>query len=162
MWNLISSVNVHWPIVAINNLILLAITLCVPLIVSACNPDKRNGVFVAEFANESNLLIFKPNITLPSPEDDYRFNYELRKGATVCTLTGELDIKEAPPDDECPGTKGRGKISCNDGKSMKLRWSLTSCRGGFGKSTSKGNTKLYFGFDRNKERALDQLNKAKQ
>jgi len=136
--------------------------LLLPLVVSACIPEKRNGVLVAKFSSESPAFIFKPNILLPSPENGYRISYDFRKGEDICVLTGEPDNKEIPTEDNCPGMKGKGKLSCNNGKSMKLGWVLTSCIGGFGQSMGKGEPKFVFAFGHNKERALDQLIEGKQ
>ncbi|MBL8414283.1 MAG: hypothetical protein JNM42_07590 [Propionivibrio sp.] len=115
---------------------------------------------MAKFDDEGQL--FKTKILLPTAEDNYRFNFELRQGNVVCSLTGELHEKEAPLADNCDGMKGDGRITCNDGRTRRLRWLLTSCIGGHGRSIAGKGENFFFGFDHNKDRALDQLAKAQR
>lgn len=129
-------------------------------ITAACRRDSEYGVLVAKFDDDSQL--FKAKIFLPKVEDNYQFNFELRQGDTVCSLTGQLSGKDLPDQDRCEGIKGDGKIVCNDGRSQRMRWLLTSCLGGHGRSVGKKARRFFFGFDRNKERALDQLAKAQR
>ena len=129
-------------------------------ITAACRRDSEYGILVAKFDDDSQL--FKAKIFLPKSEDNYRFNFELRQGDTACSLTGQLAGKEIPPPDDCEGIKGDGKIACNDDRSLRTRWVITSCLGGHGRSVGKKGRRFYFGFDRNKERALDQLAKAQR
>lgn len=130
------------------------------LITAACRRDSDYGVLVAKFDDDSQL--FKAKIFLPKAEDNYKFNFELRQGDTVCALTGQLVGKELPDQDNCEGVKGDGKIACNDDRSLRMRWVLSSCLGGHGRSVGKKGRRFFFGFDRNKERALDQLAKAQR
>ena len=129
-------------------------------ITAACRRDSEYGVLVAKFDDDSQL--FKAKIFLPKAEDNYQFNFELRQGNKVCSLTGQLKGKELPDQDSCEGIKGDGKIACNDNRSLRMRWVLTSCLGGHGRSVGKNGLRFFFGFDRNKERALDQLAKAQR
>ena len=135
--------------------------LCLPLtITTACRRGDDYGVLVAKFDDDGRL--FKTKIFLPAAEDNYRFNFELRHGDTVCSLTGQLGSKELIDSESCEGIGGNGKITCNDDRSRKLRWSMTSCSAGNGRSIGKKGRHFYFGFDRNKDRALDQLAKAQR
>jgi hypothetical protein len=129
-------------------------------ITTACRRDNEYGVLVAKFDDDSQL--FKAKIFLPTSEDNYRFNFELRQGDAECSLTGQLRGKDLPVQALCEGTEGDGKITCNDGRSQRLRWLMTSCLGGHGRSVGKKGGHFFFGFDRNKERALDQLAKAQR
>ena len=135
----------------------LVLAISLPFVLGACRPEKGYGMLVADYSDGSTRTLFRTRVVLPRPEDSYRFNYELRSGEKICTLTGELNLKEIPANDECPGTKGRGKISCNDGKPMKIRWSMSSCQDGSGRSMGKGKAKFYFGYAHNKESAQDLL-----
>ncbi|MBS1229370.1 MAG: hypothetical protein H6R17_2647 [Proteobacteria bacterium] len=135
--------------------------LCLALsITTACRRGDEYGVLVAKFDDDGPL--FKTKIFLPAAEDNYRFNFELRQGNTVCSLTGQLGGKELPDAENCGGIRGDGKISCNDDRSRRLRWSMTSCSAGHGRSVGKKGRHFYFGFDHNKDRALDQLAKAQR
>ena len=140
-----------------NYFVLIVLAIMLPLVITTCQREKGFGMLVAEYSDGSTRTLFRTKVLLPKPEDGYRFSYELRSGDKVCTLTGELDIKEIPAADECTGTKGRGKIVCNDGKPMKVRWSMSSCQGGSGRSMGKGKARFFFGYAHNKERAQDQL-----
>jgi len=135
--------------------------LCLILsITTACRRGEEYGFLVAKFDDERQL--FKTKIFLPTAEDNYRFNFELRQADLVCSLTGQFAGKELPDSDRCEGIGGDGKITCNDGRTRKLRWLMTSCLAGHGRSIGKKGRHFYFGFDRNKDRALDQLAKAQR
>jgi len=135
--------------------------LCLTLsIATACRRGNEYGVLVAKFDDEAQL--FKAKIFLPTAKDKYQFNFELRQGHVVCSLTGQLTEKEFPDSDSCEGIKGDGKITCNNGRTQRMRWLLTSCLSGYGQSVGNMGLNFFFGFDHNKDRALDQLAKVQR
>lgn len=144
----------------LKSIVTSVLILTFSMAVTACRSGSEYGVLVAKFDDGAQL--FKAKIFLPAVEDRYQFNFELRQGKLVCSLTGQRKEKELVVADRCEGIKGEGKISCNDGYAQRLRWLQTSCLGGHGRSIGKKGRHFYFGFDHNKERALDQLAKAQQ
>ena len=135
--------------------------LCLSLLITtACRRGDEYGVLVAKFDDDGQL--FKAKIFLPTAEDNYRFNFALRQGDAVCSLTGQPSGKQLPDSDSCEGIEGDGKITCNDGRTARLRWLMTSCLAGHGRSIEKKGRHFFFGFDRNKDRALDQLASAQR
>jgi len=129
-------------------------------ITTACHRDNKYGVLVAKFDDEGQL--FKAKILLPTADDNYRFNFELRQGNVKCSLTGQITEREFPDSDSCEGIKGDGKFTCNNGSTQRIRWLQTSCIGGHGRSIGGKGENFFFGFDHNKDRALDQLAKAQR
>ena len=85
-----------------NYFVLFALAIALPTVVTAYRKEKGYGMLVAEYTNGSTVLRFRSKILLLTPENNYRFNYKLQSGEKVCTLTGELDIKEITAEDECP------------------------------------------------------------
>jgi len=49
----------------------------------------------------------------------------------------------------CAGQRGRGRVSCSDGRRMNIEWFATSCTTGYGEGADKGGTtfRFAFGFD---------------
>lgn len=130
------------------------------LAANGCSRQPVTAMLVAEYSEGSTTTLFRARVPVPSAEDDYRFNFALQNGKKTCTLIGALDAP--PPAGECAGASGRGTITCNDGKPMKLRWTLSSCRSGSGRSIGKGKTRFLFGYAHNKERAQDQLDRIRK
>ncbi len=102
-------------------------------------------------------------IVIPPPENgEYRMHYALHHGDGVCLLTGQIADENTLFFSACEGVSGTGKISCNDGRALNLQWSLTSCRGGYGRSIEHAGPSFFFGFEQDEEKAFDQLKKAQQ
>jgi len=146
------------PIMARLKFIVTASICLIALVTSACRSGNATGVLVGGFADEK--PIFRTKIVLPSRDEEYQLRYELHQGNTVCLLTGKLPREELPTFNNCKGQTGTGRISCNDGRAMNLQWTLTSCEGGMGWSVETTGPSFFFGFEHDKERALDQLAQA--
>lgn len=128
------------------------------LAVAACHSEGARVILVGRFPNQGPIL--KAKVELPSSEDPYRFRSELSQGVLSCTLSAKL-VDDGPLGaNDCAGRKGSGKITCNDGKKSTIEWILTSCRSGFGRSVSRSEQSFVFGFNRDPDRAIDQLEKA--
>lgn len=128
------------------------------LTVAACHSEGSHVVLVGRFSNQGPVL--KAKMNLPSSEEPYHFRAELRQGDFSCTLSAKLADDTQQGARDCAGRKGSGQIHCNDGKKSTVEWMLTSCRSGFGRSVSRSEPRFIFGFNRDPDRAIDQLEKA--
>ena len=135
------------------------IALTAALALAACGMNSGRAVLVAELG-ESRYPI-KARVEFPAAEDGFKFGYDLRQGDKTCVLTGRPDERRGArfPDD-CDGIKGSGRLTCTDGADARIAWIMTSCRSGYGWTIRRGGTSFRFGFSHNKDRALDQLERA--
>lgn len=129
------------------------------LAVFVCHADERQGFLVGNFSDRSAFL--KARITLPTSDVPARLAYELKRGSLSCLLSAELRDDQSEVSDECSGRNGVGELKCNDGRLLPLRWKLSSCRGGFGRSFLATEPTFVFGFGHDPDHALDQLEIAK-
>lgn len=86
--------------------------------------------------------------------------FALHQGETLCVLAGSIPEDNIPFFGRCDGLSGIGSISCNNGRSSEVTWTLTSCQGGYGRSIGNFGPNFYFGFDQVKEKAFEQLREA--
>ena len=113
------------------------------------------GYLFGRFSDRDGLI--KAIIELPKGEQLPELDYELRRGSFSCLLTARLTEDATPSAYGCAGRHGSGAISCNDGRKLPLNWSLSSCRGGFGRSPEDRTPMFFFGFGTDPDRALDRL-----
>lgn len=128
------------------------------LVATACNPENGHVFLVGRFSDQGGIL--KTNLSLPPRDDSFHFRSELRQGDLSCALTAKLLDKTPLNASDCAGRKGSGKVSCNDGQKYPLEWTLTSCRSGFGRAVPGSAQPFVFGFNRDPDRAIDQMEKA--
>jgi len=130
------------------------------LFTTACSTEVVRGVLVGNFIDEEPMVT---SIVIPASSDgEYHMHFGLLQDKRVCLLTGEIPTATISFFQACEGLSGPAKISCNDGRSLNLRWSLSSCRGGYGRSDERADSRFFFGFGDSEERARDQLDKARQ
>lgn len=130
------------------------------LITAGCRTEAVRGVVVGRFVDEQPMAA---SVLIPaSNEAVFPIYVELRQSDTVCLLSGEIREGIVPLFDICEGASGSGNISCNDGRTLKLEWTLSSCQGGNGRSTNSVGSRFFFGFDLTGKKALDQLTAAQQ
>ncbi len=103
---------------------------------------------------------FRIKIDLPNKSERFALSFPVQLKQTSCALTGQLDTADGHGIDRCEGA-GSGKLVCNNGRKLSFRWALTSCMGGFGYTPNAPKSHVIFGFGHNKDRALDQLERAK-
>ena len=132
----------------------------VSVFVSGCSPEVPHGVLVGRFLDGSRAM--KTKIVLPAQGKPYLLQYEIRRDSDLlsCQLSATPAEKNKPDSGDCAGISGVGTLSCSDGRVHPLTWLLTSCRSGFGWSSKRGKPTFVFGFGRNSDRALDQLDVA--
>lgn len=100
-------------------------------------------------------------IVIPQPAGgEYPLYIALRQDEGLCVLSGAIPEDDTLFFGRCENLSGTGNISCNNGRSAQVQWTLTSCQGGYGRSIRKYGPDFFFGFDQNKEKAIEQLRKA--
>ena len=100
-------------------------------------------------------------IVIPQPEGgEYQMYIPLHQGEGLCVLAGVIPEDDFAFFGRCENLSGTGSISCNNGRSAQVRWTLTSCQGGHGRSVGNFGPNFFFGFDQDKEKAIEQLRKA--
>lgn len=128
------------------------------MITTACRTTDTRAVLVGQFADEE--LMVTP-IVIPQPAGgEYQLYIALRQGDGLCVLSGAIPEDDALFFGHCENLSGAGNISCNNGRSAQVQWTLTSCQGGHGRSIRKYGPDFFFGFDQDKEKAIEQLRKA--
>lgn len=130
------------------------------LLTAACRTEETRAVLVGRFAGEEAMVA---SIVIPPQEGgEYPMYFALAQGETLCVLAGSI------PDDDtlffkrCEGLSGKGSISCNNGRSSDVSWTLSSCHGGHGRSIGNLGPGFSFGFEQSKEKATRQLHEAEQ
>lgn len=130
------------------------------LITTACRTAGAHAVLAGQFADEE--LVVTP-IVIPPPEGgEYQMYISLRQGEGLCVLAGAIPEDDALFFSRCDNLSGTGRISCNNGRSAQVRWALTSCQSGHGRSIGKFGPDFFFGFDQDKEKAIEQLREAER
>ena len=86
--------------------------------------------------------------------------FGIHQDGRVCLVTGKVPATTIPLLQSCEGLSGSGRISCNDGQVLTLKWSLTSCHGGYGRSSERTDSRFFFGFADSEAQAFEQLSKA--
>lgn len=128
------------------------------LLATACRTDPVQGVLVAGFVDEEPSV---RTVVIPASEDgELQLHYVLEGNDRICVMTGEVPLRNLFLHSRCDGVTGTGKLSCNDGRSLNLEWTLTSCNGGYGRSMEFAGPTFFFGFDANEEKARQQMKKA--
>ncbi len=136
----------------------LTLLLLATLSLAACRKEPTRGELVGRLVETGES--FRIKIDLPNKSDHFKLNYPIQLERTSCVLTGQIDPVDWPRVADCEGN-GRGKLVCNNGRKLSFRWTLTSCMGGFGYTQNSPKSRVIFGFGHNKDRALDQLERAK-
>jgi hypothetical protein len=130
------------------------------LITAACVSEDVRGVLVGGFSDADPIVTA---IVIPASQDgEYHLHYGFRQEDRVCLLSGELPTASIPYFQSCAGLRGTGKISCNDGRALNLKWVLDSCQSGYGRSDGRADSRFTFGFGDSEERGRDQLEKARR
>jgi len=143
----------------LRNIATTALLCSSSLITTACVTDDVRGILVGGFSDTEPTVI---PIVIPAPQDgEYHIHYGFTQEGRVCLLTGEIPTDRIAFFEPCEGLRGTGRISCNDGRMLNLRWVLTSCQGGYGRSDAHADSSFYFGFGESEEHARDQLSKAR-
>lgn len=125
------------------------------LITSACRTADARAVLVGRFAEEELMVA---TIVIPQPEGgEYQMYIPLRQDQELCVLTGIIPEDDFPFFGRCENLSGTGSISCNNGRSRQVRWLLTSCQSGHGRSIGSFSPDFFFGFSSDKEKAIEQL-----
>lgn len=139
----------------LKRVMIAALLVACSWITAACRTEAIHGVLVGGFVDEEPMSTTV--LIHPSDEGAFPLHFELRQGDTICLLTGEIGPGIVPFFEICEGSKGSGNISCNDGRSANLQWSLSSCQGGNGRSVDDSDSRFLFGFEQTEEKAWDQL-----
>ena len=130
------------------------------LLTAACRTEETHAILVGRFADEETMLA---SIVIPALEDgEYPMYFALAQGETLCVLAGSIPDDNALFFKRCEGLSGKGSISCNNGRSSDVSWTLSSCHGGHGRSIGNLGPGFSFGFEQDKEKAVRQLRKAEQ
>ena len=144
----------------LKNVMTTALICSSSLIVTACSTEDVRGVLVGNFIDEETMVT---SIVIPASRGgEYHMHFGLLQDKRVCLLSGDIPTAPLSFFQPCEGLSGPAKISCNDGRSLNLRWFLTSCQGGYGRSDERADSRFFFGFGDSEERARDQLDKARQ
>lgn len=139
----------------LKNMITTALICSTPLLTTACRTEGARAVLVGRFTGEEPMIT---SIAIPQPErGEYAMHFALHQGETLCVLAGSIPEDNVPFFERCEGLSGRGSISCNNGRFSDVTWTLTSCHGGYGRSVGSLGPGFSFGFDQDKEKAIEQL-----
>ena len=139
----------------------LCLSIACAGLLAACGSNSGRATLVAELGDSRYPI--KAKVDFPAAEDGFKFGYDLRQNDKTCVLTGHPDVRRGSsfPDD-CEGIRGSGRLTCTDGADARIVWVMTSCRSGYGWTIRRGGTAFHFGFSHNKDRALDQLERAQR
>lgn len=135
-----------------------AVLILSSVIATACRTEPIQGFLTVGFVGEEPMT---RTIIIPPPEDgEYEVHYVIEKDDRICVLTGRIPLENMLFSNFCDGLTGYGKLSCNDGRAMGLQWTLTSCEGGYGRSTEFAGSTFHLGFESTEKKARQQFENA--
>ena len=130
------------------------------MLATGCWTDEPAHGYLAVSFDDGELLT-RPIVVSPPEDGEYRLYYALEKNDKICVLRGQIPQEGLFfLNPRCESLTGTGMLACNNGQSLNLQWSMTSCQGGHGRSIEFAGSTFHFGFERTEEGALAQLRKA--
>ena len=124
---------------------------------AGCQTNEVRGVFAGKFEDGSATFVKRIAISsLDGPE----LSLSLASRSKQCELVSPLPAVSLGAENDCQGITGFASLRCQDASEIPLRWQMTSCHSGYGRSISGMGPGFLFGFSGNLYNAQTQMEHA--
>ena len=124
---------------------------------TGCQTNEVRGVFAGKFEDGSATFVKRIAISsLDGPE----LSLALVSRSKQCELISPLPTVPLTAENDCRGINGSALLRCQDASEIPLRWQMTSCHSGYGRSVSGMGPGFLFGFSGNLYNAQTQMEHA--
>ncbi len=127
------------------------------MLLGACQEDEVRGVMVAKFQDGSAYFIKRIAI---STIDGPALSLALVSKSKRCELLAPVPAGALSGIGDCKDVSGIASLRCEGELDLPLRWQMTSCHSGFGRSFPRQGPVFVLGFSGNTYTAQNQLDLA--